>query len=216
MLTTTALQKTKDHQFSLVLPSIGGVGSNINLKQSIADYTTPMNPQYALDPRFKWQVGLSELSYSNTIYTISSAGNAITLLAPTGTGGAYTRYSGHITANEYLSPQAFVTQFNADIVGIITETNRVTPGTFLTDASLVLTINTNTSKMTLTHKNVGFEILVRDGSDILKILGQGSAVNELSDLTDATSHALNVRLFTTFRLFDKLVGDQRLDKHRYK
>ena len=82
MLTTSAVEKMKDHQFSLVLPSIGGVGSNVNLKQSIADYTTPMNPQYALDRRFKWQVGLSELSYSNTVYTISSTGNTITLLAP--------------------------------------------------------------------------------------------------------------------------------------
>ena len=63
MLTTSAVEKLKDHQFSLVLPSIGGVGTNVNLKQSIADYTTPMNPQYALDRRFKWQVGLSELSY---------------------------------------------------------------------------------------------------------------------------------------------------------
>ena len=73
MLTTSAVEKLKDHQFSLVLPSIGGVGSNANSNASISDYTTPMNPHYALDRRFKWQVGLSELAYSNTVYTVSSS-----------------------------------------------------------------------------------------------------------------------------------------------
>ena len=171
MLTTSAVEKLKHHQFPLVLPSNGN-------KQSISDYTTPMNPQYALDPGFKWQVGLSGLSYWNTISTMSTAGNTFTLLAPT-SDGAYTRVMGHITAKEYLSPQAFVTQFNTDVAAIITATNTVTAGTFPTDASLVLTIDTNTWIMTLTHKNVGVEILVRNGVDILKILGQG---NELTDI----------------------------------
>ena len=39
--------------------------------------------------------------------------------------------------------------------------------------------------MTLKHKNVGFEILVRDGSDLLKMLGQAPNVNGLTDLTMA-------------------------------
>ena len=181
MLTTSAVEKLKDHQFSPVLPRIGGVRSNVNLKRSIADYTTPMNPQYALDRRFKWQVGLSELSYSNTVYTISSTGNVITLLAPAA-GGAYTRYPGEITANEYLSPQALVTQFNTDVAGIISTANTATAGSFPADASLTLSYDPATTKMTLKHKNVGFEILVSNGSDILKMLGQARNVDQLTDL----------------------------------
>ena len=181
MLTTSAVEKLKDHQFSLVLPSIGGVGTNVNLKESIADYTTPMNPHYALDRRFKWQVGLSELSYANTVYTISTTGNTITLLAP-GAGETYIRYPGKITPNEYLSPQAYVTQFNTDVAAIITAANTATAGSFPTDASLKLTYDSTTTKMTLTHKNMGFEILVRDGADLLKMLGQATNVNGLTDL----------------------------------
>ena len=127
----------------------------------------------------------SELAYSNTVYTISSTGNTITLLAPSPTAAdlnAYTRYAGKITANEYLSPQTFVTQFNKDVLAIITAANTVAAGTFPTDASLVLTYDTNTTKMTLSQKKMGFEILVNNGSDILKILGQGTALTDLRDL----------------------------------
>ena len=65
---------------------------------------------------------------------------------------------------------------------MITAANAATTGTFPANASLVLTYDSKTGKMTLTQTKLGYEILVSDGTDLLKILGQNTDVDNLVDI----------------------------------
>jgi hypothetical protein len=173
---SSALEVVHDHAFNVILPSIGGVDSDAD-DSSISQFTTLQRQPIALSPSFKWQVGLVELAYVNTIYTITDKKNVITLLSRV--RNTTVRTPVRIPADEYLSPAAFVKKFNDTVAATITLANTNTAGTFKTNAALTLTFGDD-RKCTLTPTALGFEILKANGGDLLKALGQISSL-ALSD-----------------------------------
>jgi hypothetical protein len=180
------------------LPAIGGLEENAE-STNISEYVTLQQQPIALSNSFKWQVGLIELMYVNSVYTVSSTQNNMSLLSTV--SGRTVKTAVRMAANEYLSPATFLSVFNSTVATAITEANAKTAGTFASGASLVLSYSDLTHKYTLTPTKIGFEILAVDGGDLLKLLGQltssASSSASVTDLIVPVQDAYTESLVTT-------------------
>ena len=178
------LDRPRDAPFPVVLPGTS------------SDYLTVFRPPYILDDRYKWQVGLVEFSYSNTVFAIRAGKNMLTLRSRLHSAineDNVTLTPVEIPATEYDTPQAFLDAFNTAITAAIAGENAAT---FPSDASLVLSYDTATHLFSLVPTHVGFTINVVDGSDLLKMMGQADNYYALRDIyvpiQDVTKVALDI------------------------
>ena len=167
----SAVPVTRSAQFPVTLPALGSNSTGL----LDADYTTILQNAVALDPTYDWQVGLAELQYPNTVFTISTGNNVVTLYY------AGTALRVEITPGEYLSPDAFVERFNDDITDAL-NAERQPDGAFPANATLRLAYDTTTLKMSLTHLYVSFEILAQTGGDLLRLMGRAADFGYIRDM----------------------------------